>query len=280
MPFLLVAARLVGRRATRMLMAVVTFYFLLTGTRARQASREYLARVLGRPPGWSDLWAHFWCFSSCALDRVFLLSGSRAVSVQIEPSTQVLETARRGGALLIVSHFGSFEAMRVPGVQEAALPLAIVLDREHGARFNAVIERVAPDFAAQTIDAAQPAALLVLKMREALAAGRLVGLMADRARPGEATAMVDFLGHPAPFPLGPWQLAQALRCPVILGFAAYHGGGRYRAHFELFDAGSGTVRGARAAAAASAAQRYADRLAQQLRAAPYNWANFYPFWSP
>lgn len=277
---LFVAARLAGRRITRLLMAFVTLYFLLTGHHARQASREYLARVLGRAPRWSDLWAHFWCFASCALDRVFLLSGSRAVSVEIEPTEQVLAAARKGGALLIVSHFGSFEAMRAPGVQQAALPLAIVLDREHGARFNAVMERAAPDFAAQTIDAAQPAALLVLKMREALAAGKLVGLMADRARPGEATATVDFLGHPAPLPLGPWQLAQALRCPVILGFAAYQGGGRYRAHFELFDAGGGAARGERAAAAAAAAQRYADRLAQQLRAAPYNWANFYRFWSP
>ena len=276
---LFTAARFAGRGVTRALMAFLVVYLLLTGRTARHASRDYLARVLGRAPGWRELWRHYWCFASCALDRVFLLSGSRAVTVEIDPTAPVLEAAQRGGALLIVSHFGSFEAMRAPGTQQAKLPLAIVMDRAHGAAFNAVMERAAPEFAAQVIDAAQAPTTLVLKLREALAAGKLVGLMADRARGDEATVTVDGLGAPARLPLGPWQLAIALRCPVILGFAAYEGGARYRAHFELFDAGAGAARGERSAAAAAAAQRYANRLAEQLCRHPYNWGNFYRFWS-
>jgi predicted LPLAT superfamily acyltransferase len=27
------------------------------------------------------------------------------------------------------------------------------------------------------------------------------------------------------------------------------------------------------------AQRYADSLEQRLRTAPYNWFNFYPYWT-
>jgi predicted LPLAT superfamily acyltransferase len=277
---LLWAARHLGRRLALVMLFFVTLYFFLTGRAARAASHDYLSRVLGKAPGWLARWRHVWCFAITALDRVFLLSGSPAVRVEIDQTAMVMDAAQRGGALLIVSHFGSFEAMRAPGVREAALPLSIVLDRAHGARFNAVMERAAPQFAAQVIDAAQPGPALVLQIREALAAGRLVGLMADRARPGEATVAVDFLGAPAAFPLGPWQLALALRCPVILGFAAYQGGGRYRAHFELLPLDATAGRGARTAIAADAAARYAARLAEQLRAAPYNWGNFYPFWLP
>ncbi len=273
-------ARLLGRRPARALLVPVTLYFLLTGLAARRASRAYLQKVLGRPVGWRDLWRHFWCFASCALDRVFLLAGSRALTLRVDETELVLDVARRGGALLIVSHFGSFEAMRTPGTRDKQLPLSIVMDRAHSARFNAVMERAAPAFAAQVIDAAQSGPALVLKLREALAAGRLVGLMADRARAGEATVTVQFLGQPAQLPLGPWQLALALRCPVILGFAAYQGDGHYQAHFELFSVGELAPRGQRAAAAAQAAQAYADRLAEQLRSAPYNWGNFYDFWQP
>lgn len=278
--FLFALVRVLGRRPTRLVLVFVTLYFLLTGAAARRASRDYLRRVLGREPTGRDLWRHFWCFASCALDRLLLLAGSRALTIQIDHSTDVFDAARRGGALLIVSHFGSFEAMRAPGTRVENLPLSIVMDRVHGARFNAVMERAAPDFAAQVIDASDAGPTLVLKLREALAAGRLVGLMADRARLGEPTVTVDFLGHPAQLPLGPWQLALALRCPVILGFAAYRGGGRYAAHFELFSTGAAAPRGQRSAAAAEAAQAYANRLAEQARAAPYNWFNFYEFWQP
>lgn len=273
-------ARVLGRRPARLVLVFVTLYFLLTGAAARRASRDYLRRVLCRAATWRDLWAHFWCFAGVALDRVLLLAGSRELDITLDHSAEVFATARRGGALLIVSHFGSFEAMRAPGTRIENLPLSIVMDRAHGARFNAVMERAAPDFAAQVIDAGEAGPALVLKLREALGAGRLVGLMADRARAGEATTTVDFLGSPAQLPLGPWQLALALRCPVILGFAAYCGDGRYAARFELFTAGVTAPRGARGAAAAEAAQAYARRLEEQVRSAPYNWFNFYDFWQP
>lgn len=275
---LFVLARLFGRGPARAVLVFVTLYFMLTGSSARQASRAYLHRVLGRKPTWREIWRHFWCFASCALDRVLLLAGSRGIEIHIDPSATILEVARRGGALLIVSHFGSFEALRAPGTRDAQLPLSIVMDRAHGARFNAVTERAAPEFAAQVIDANVSAPTLVLKMREALAAGRLVGVMADRVRGEEATVQVDFLGAAARLPLGPWQLALALRCPVILGFASYQGGGRYEAHFELFSTGETAARAQRAAAATQAAQAYADRLAEQVQKAPYNWFNFYDFW--
>ena len=277
---LFTAARLLGRRVARVLLFFVTLYFLLAVRPARRASRQYLRRVLRREPGWRDLWRQFWCFSSCALDRIFLLAGSRQIQVEVDQAEGVFEVARQGGALLIVSHLGSFEAMRVPGVREIKLPLAILMDRAHGARLTAVLEKLAPDFAAQVIDASESGPTLVLKLREALAAGKLVGVMADRARAGETTVSVDFLGAPAQLPLGPWQLAMALRCPVIVGFAVYRGGGRYRARFELLSAGMDTPRGARAEAARQMVQQYADRLALQAQAAPYNWFNFYDFWAP
>ena len=56
----------------------------------------------------------------------------------------------------------------------------------------------------------------------------------DRARPGNQVMTADFLGRPAPFPTAPWQLAAALKVPVVLCFGLYRGGNRYDLHFEPF----------------------------------------------
>ena len=43
----------------------------------------------------------------------------------------------------------------------------------------------------------------------------------------------DFLGAPAPFPLGPFVLSSVLGCPVYLMFGLKEQG-RFRVHFEPF----------------------------------------------
>ena len=69
---LLAIARLFGRRVARLLLGPIVGYFLLFSPAARAASDDYLARVLGHPPGWRDRWRHFHSFASTLLDRLFL----------------------------------------------------------------------------------------------------------------------------------------------------------------------------------------------------------------
>jgi predicted LPLAT superfamily acyltransferase len=75
-------------------------------------------------------------------------------------------------------------------------------------------------------------------------------------------------------------MAHALGVPIILGFGVYHGGNRYTAHFELFAEHLRLPRDSREAAITEAAQKYAHRLEQYVRNAPYNWFNFYDYWQP
>jgi predicted LPLAT superfamily acyltransferase len=143
-----------------------------------------------------------------------------------------------------------------------------------------LLERLNPELAGSIIDASQRGPQLVLTLKEAVEAGRMVGIMADRALATDRAVVVDFLGGRARLPVGPWQLAHALQVPVILGFGVYHGGNRYTAHFELFAESVRLPREQREAAITALAQRYAQRLEQHLRGAPYNWFNFYDYWSP
>jgi predicted LPLAT superfamily acyltransferase len=187
--------------------------------------------------------------------------------------------ARGRGCLLFVAHFGSAESLRLIAVDQRQLPLSILLDRQHGRMLMQLLEQLNPELASGIIDASQRGPQLVLNLKEALQAGRMVGIMADRALPTERSVEVDFLGGRARLPVGPWQLAHALQVPVVLGFGVYLGGNRYRAHFELFSDSLRLPREGRDAALADHAQRYARRLEHHVRQAPYNWFNFYDFWS-
>jgi predicted LPLAT superfamily acyltransferase len=259
-----------GRGCMRLLLVPIVLYFLLTGGAAARASRDFLRHALQREPGWFDRVRHWYSYAAVMLD----------FAVTIDNEQVVLDATLQGrGALLLVSHFGSFEVMRVTGRRQRRLPLRIVVDRAHGAMFTQLLEALDPALAAGVIDASQRGPELALALKQALDQGQLLGLMADRARAGQRTAAVSFMRRPARLPESPWILAGVLQVPVILGFGIYEGGNRYRIRFELLAQRVLLPRAQRAAAIQAYAQVYADRLAAQVRAAPYNWFNFFDFWA-
>ncbi|MGH8101929.1 MAG: lipid A biosynthesis acyltransferase, partial [Chthoniobacterales bacterium] len=119
----------------------------------------------------------------------------------------------------------------------------------------------------------------LLRVKESLDAGFVVGMLGDRATANEKTTECQFLGAPATFPAGPMLLPAMTHCPVILFFGLYRGGNRYEIFFEHFAEEIVLDRDRRSAEIQKWMQRYADRLEHYARSAPYNWFNFYPFWS-
>ena len=273
------AALRLGRRVIRPVLYPVALYFALTSSATRRVSREYLARVLPHPPRFRDVLRHIFSFASISLDRVFLLTNAYPFKVIDHYGEGCLELTRQRGALLFLSHFGSFEVMRVGAVKRHDLPLRIVLDLNIGRRFMAALAELNPEIAAGIIDSSNRGVELALKVREALDSRSVVGLMVDRTRPGDRTVTADFLGSKAEFPAGPWLLAAALKVPVMLVFGVWRGADRYEAHVQLLSEKVELPRANRDAELARLVQEYADRLAAQVRAAPYNWLNFFDFWT-
>ncbi|MCF6209262.1 MAG: lipid A biosynthesis acyltransferase [Gammaproteobacteria bacterium] len=269
-----------GRRFMTLLLHPVVFYFLLTATAARRASRQYLARALGRKPGWLDLWRHFYTFAMVSVDRLFFLSG-RCDNYQIQVNGAELfqrYASRKQGCILLVSHLGSFDVMRVPAVKEHDLPIRILMDRHHNSRAAELIDALDPELAAAIIDPNQPAPVLALTLDRAIKNGELIGIMADRAGHDERVMNCEFLGGQANFPVGPWLLGLILKAPVILCFGLYQGGNRYQLNFELLTERLSAPRRQRDAEIAQAMGHYAHRLEHYISQAPYNWFNFYDFW--
>lgn len=274
-----IATRL-GRRTARVLLRVGVAYFMIAAPAARRSSHDYLRRVLEHPPRWRDVYRHLYTFATVFLDRLYLLRRADSpLTVQHHGVQSFRDCIEAGqGAIIMVAHFGSFEALRALSGRRDDLTVRILMNWATGAKVNAVLQKIDPGFADRVIDTSTSDVDRVLKVKAALDRGEMIGIMADRCHDGERTADCDFLGGTAPFPTTPWLLAGMLGVPVFLAFGVYRGGERYDLYCEQFSPGLTLPRAERMQRAAAWTQAYADRLAEQARQAPYNWFNFYHFW--
>jgi len=273
-------ATLCGRTAARLVLYPITAFYLVQRGPERRAARKYLQQALGREPSLWDIAKQIHCFATVTLDRVFLLSESfKRFDIRVFGLDHMREQwAKKQGVLVFGSHLGSFDSLRVLAEFRSDVKVRVVLDVEQNPAITNILNALNPEIARSIINARQDGAVTALAIKEALDETALVTLLVDRARPGNQVVTADFLGRPAPFPTGPWQLAAALKVPVVLCFGLYRGGNRYDLHFELFAESVRMERSDRQASLNAIIQRFADRLAHYARSAPYNWFNFYDFW--
>jgi predicted LPLAT superfamily acyltransferase len=265
-----------GRRAGRALLHPICLYYLAFSLRARRASRQYLARALGRVPTLSDVFRHYYTFASVALDRVFFLKGRFAqFDVSIEGEDILRDALAAGeGCLLIGAHIGSFEALRALG-RDKAVRVNLVMYEDNARNVIAVSKAIDPTLAEAVIPLGSLDSMLRVAQR--LERGEWIGVLGDRALDREGMVMAPFFGDLAGFPASPFRIAGMLRRPVVLMVGLYLGGNRYHLHFERLIAQDEFAQRDRDAVERWV-QRYAERLEHHCRKAPYNWFNFYDFW--
>lgn len=268
----------IGRPATRLLLVPISLYFLLFSGKARRASRLYLCRALEREPGWLDVYRHYFCFSATILDRLYFLSGRHAAfDIEVHGIEPLLAYLQRGqGCVLLGAHLGSFEVLRTLAVQFGKVPFAMLMHTDNAHKMNAIIDGLNPEMASSIIAMGSPDGLL--RAREVIDAGGIIGMLSDRVRPGDKTLPCQFFGLDAALPDGPLAFASIMHAPVLLCLGLYRGKQRYDVHFELLAETIDAPRARRREAIHGYLRQYAARLEHYCRSAPYNWFNFYDYW--
>lgn len=276
---LLLAYRIFGRGFAVLVLRVVAFYYVAFSGRVRRTSRAYLHRVVD-DPGFFDVLRHVATFAICSFDRILFAAGKLdAFTITRNGHEHLAALARdKRGAILLGAHLGSFEAMRAMGDREG-LVVNVLAHFANARKITAMLQTVAPQFAARVIEIDPDAPHYVLVVRERIEAGELVAVLGDRTGLGEGVATVDFLGGPAKVPTGAYALASVLRCPIYLTFGLFTGDNRYDLYCEPFAELVELPRADRAARMQTFAQRYAERLAVYVHKAPYCWFNFFDFWA-
>lgn len=255
----------VGRSFCRVLLVAISAYFVATAPRARRASREFLTRALGRRATLRDVFRHLFVFATTLLDRVFLLHGRhRDLDVTVIDDRVFEDAIAAGrGCLLLGSHLGSFEMLGVVGSRERGLAINMVMHPEESAGLRSLLAGTGCTIPYKVIALGQPESML--RVKECLERGEVVGILADRVYGNEATQAIPFLGAAARFSLSPFRLARITGAPVVTAFGLFQGGRRYEIRFE--------------ALAAPEPAPYVAALEREARRSPWNWFNFYDYWS-
>lgn len=281
------AIRLLGRWPAYVLLAFVVPYYCLIARKGVRASRAYLDRLLGPasfPVRAVRTYRHFFTFGRVLIDRfVFHVYGDRAF--RYPPSRWDLiegALAEGKGAIFVSAHVGAWEiaaAIR-RRFQRHQLPtkLNVVMHLADGEAAPSFVERLEREGDLKVIPV-RDAAALPFEVLGALERGEIVALHGDRLV-SDSAVTVDFLGGPARFPVGPWQIAAATGAPVVQTYLLKEPRSQYA--FVVLPPVHVTLvrpRSERQAELAAYVQAYARELEALLRTHPYQWFNFYDFWT-
>lgn len=274
-----------GRWPFRIFLVPVIGYFFLTRAAARRASLEYLSRLDQTAGQWHLRWEsfrHFLAFGESLLDKGLAWSGWIPPNIEIRGMEPLLNRLRveGQGALLLVSHLGNPELSRAMAKLHDDVKITVLAHTRHAVKFNRFLATVNPRSQVDLIQVSEVNAATAVKLLERVESGHLVVIAADRVPVSEAGRVtpVRFLGRRAPFPVGPYVLAELLKVPVWLMFCLRVPQG-YVLAFEPFVDTVCLPRRERLAALERLVAAYAARLEHYCRLAPLQWFNFYSFWN-
>jgi len=288
--------RSVGQRLAALLVFPVVAYFFITDPSGRRASRNYLRRVykltggageLDREPTWRHSFRHYMEFGTTILDRVGFWLGRRGdFDLRIVGEEHLKWVVREGrGAVVLGSHLGSFDAMRLIASVRSPIAVKVLMYTENAARINEVFRQLGEISGYETsvgVIQIKPGSFHhVLQVRAAIERGEVVAILADRLHPNEdrdRSVRVQFLGGEARIPQGPLLLASALRCPVLVMTGTRVCKRRYEINVERFADPVEIPRREHARGLLYHGQAYASWLERRCVEAPYQWFNFFDFW--
>ncbi len=285
--------RLAGRPVFRVILLLVGVWYALTRRLQRHASQQFLQRhaamypehwsgiAPGRGPGVWHVIKHFQAFGEAVLDKALGWTDTPEESdfTLLDPDVvrRTLDDPR--GQLVIGSHFGNLEYCRGFMRDTHAKTINVLVHDRHSANFVAAMSRYSPDSRLNVFQVDELDVPLMLSLKDRLERGEWLFIAGDRVPlSGESrTVAVNFLGHQARMPTGPYLLALSLACPVKLMFA-WRDGDQVLVDVQEFADAIELPRGARQEALAAYATRFSEALEAATARAPYQWFNFYPFW--
>jgi predicted LPLAT superfamily acyltransferase len=274
--FLRLCDRVVPEVLFRPLRSAGTWVAVLAMQRQRGYSRDYLRVILGRPPRWTDVHAHFFEVCEALMLKLRVANGL--------PYRCVLEPEARDLAGWLESEypvlFGTFHVgnsdltgFMLAGQERRRVHLVrLRVGNSHDtdaltARFGDLLRFVWVN---------EPGELL-FALKEAGASGEALALQCDRSERSARSESFNFLGASRVFPFTIYHLSMIFDRPVLLSFGAPDGPNRSIVHASpAFVPKKGEPRAAALARAREHFQAFLRRVEAHLRANPYQWLNFLP----
>jgi predicted LPLAT superfamily acyltransferase len=284
----------------------VGFCYFLFFRKGRDESRRFLRRFAAFRPDRGGLSAlkHITAFALTLVEKVLAWGGGipfKRIHFQNDGVNALIGDLEQGrGAALLCSHLGNAELLRAladfrrTGVSRP-VPVTSVIDFDVIPRFSGLLARLNPRSSLKIISANAIDPGSIIALQEETERGGLAVIAGDRtsAHNRDKVFMFPFLGKPAPFPQGPFVLASLLDVPVYAVFALRRGDLSPIPDYDMYvhplapptagpEDGAAEVGGSRKKKreiAESRARRFAALLEGYCLQHPYQWYNFFDFWT-
>jgi len=287
MKTLLVIYKLLGRNVLSVILYPVIVYLYFTGKEGRLASKQYLNKVAKiknwqRNVGHKQGIKHFYTFALSAFDKIDAWTGKITTKDIIYGNTHAFEDLnnKEQGAIFIGSHLGNLEVCRALSHGRYQTRINVLVFTHHAVEFNKVMQQINPDINVDLIQVSDVGADLAILLKERIDNGEIVVIVGDRtsvSTPGRVI-YTDFLDEQAAFSQGPFILAALLDCPVYYLFCLKEGS-KYHVIFEHVADTLKMARKERQQKLEIIVKNYAKRLEFYCLKYPYQWFNFFDFWS-
>lgn len=287
--FMLAVYRLFGRWVFSLVLYPAMVYFVLFRPQSRQSSLAFLnTHKTFNPgywkttPGFSDVVKHFTQFGHSVLDKLLAWSVPIDRDAFDVPDQNAIDEFHQDprGHLIIGSHLGNLEFCRGYMSRYHDRTINILVYDKHAANFVEMMRRINPQsrLYIYQVDSLDIGTILELKAK--IEKGEWLFIAGDRVPLSGffRTTKVSFLGKAAWLPIGPYLLAKSLGCPVKMIFA-FRMADKIRLEIETLSEKVELSRNDREGEINKLAQRFASELEDRCARAPFQWFNFYDFWS-
>lgn len=277
---LLILARFFGIGfAYFMLIPITTFYYVLS-KKARGASREYLKLIFGKMPFLKEskeVYKHFYTFAQIIIDR-FLFGIFPDRYEKIIEGEEILRdfAEKKQGLILLSAHIGNWKLASTI-FSNYDIPINIMMLDTESERIKKFLSKEEKS-RVNIIDLKDPVKA-TLDAKEKLERGEIVAIHGDRANKGQ-TIRVPFLGREANFPTGAFTISYVTKMPIVFTFTFKDGKTRYRflADKPIYPKPNLSP-DKRREQIREDILFYLSRVEDLLKKYPYQWFNFYKFWS-
>ncbi len=286
---------------------VSLFYFFATKD-ARKCSRDYQNTLIefsknlpdylkdtdiSKVPRRPDSYRHIASFATCLVEKIEGWSGKSGMkNIEFAGDNDTVRNLLRAkkGCMLICSHLGNIELFRSifsygSDDFDRIIPVTIIMDQKVTRNFNSMIGELNSRAKLNVICPDDISMATMTQLQDTIEEGGLVVISADRlpAHNTQRSLQISFLGKNARLPYGPFLIAALLNCPTyfIFSMRKYQSGFNptYIVNLLKSETNFEGGRKEREEKILELAGQYTKLMEHFIILYPYQWYNFFNFWS-